>query len=493
MRKKDMNAIVLVRVSTEQQTLESQTEKVFAAAKSDGYANPIIIENKESAVKNDEEHLLGIVEMKQHIEEGSVECVYCSEISRLSRRPKVLYSLRDYLIEHKVQLVCLNPYFRLLDTSGKLDSTASVVFALFGSFAEQEGMLRSERCLRGRYKKRDAGLFIGGKLPMGYSRDSEDRFIIDPKTAPVVQRIYKEYVAGVPKLEIARELMAEGYLQGFENAKYAHTHIENVLRNSDYTGLRGRPQIISQKLFDAAQEKKKAPAVRRKVNRIALGQGLMFNPKSENSKKRYYVSTPAGSYYCVLDKDEMRKKYIAIEKFDAELWTWIKWMYVQQRDGKTRAQEKREQKKRINRIERRITQLEEQISTYQGKIEKVEERLIMCKISAEKADALEKKIEDEKNGAMKELETLRSQLETVNPVYEVEDIDKLSGEERVALVRRLVDRIDLIPCSWKRGDLHWRCLICWKRGDASFFHLYSGRKKTERVSRLARMNERKHI
>ena len=53
-------AILLVRVSTENQSFEQQTKELINVALKDGYdkSDLIIIENKESAIKNDEEHRL---------------------------------------------------------------------------------------------------------------------------------------------------------------------------------------------------------------------------------------------------------------------------------------------------------------------------------------------------------------------------------------------------------------------------------------------------
>ena len=50
--------ILLSRVSTQQQTLEQQTNELLRFAKSHGYNKEdiIIIEDKESAIKLDEEH-----------------------------------------------------------------------------------------------------------------------------------------------------------------------------------------------------------------------------------------------------------------------------------------------------------------------------------------------------------------------------------------------------------------------------------------------------
>ena len=103
----DSKAIGLIRVSTVSQDLTQQTEAVKEEMKRDGYkpSNIILIEDKESAVTLSEEERQGIIKMKQYIEsDPSIDAVYVFELSRLSRRPEVLYSVRDYLLEKKINL-----------------------------------------------------------------------------------------------------------------------------------------------------------------------------------------------------------------------------------------------------------------------------------------------------------------------------------------------------------------------------------------------------
>ena len=80
--------ILLSRVSTQQQTLAQQTNELLRYAKSRGYNDSciIVIEDKESAIKLDEEHRKGLIKMKEHIaNDKSIDCVICYEISRISR------------------------------------------------------------------------------------------------------------------------------------------------------------------------------------------------------------------------------------------------------------------------------------------------------------------------------------------------------------------------------------------------------------------------
>ncbi len=91
-------AVILSRVSTNAQDLVQQTNAVIERCIYDGYLkeNIIIIEDKESAVKLDEEHRLGLIELKENIEKDhDIDCVYAYEISRIGRRPEVNYSIRN--------------------------------------------------------------------------------------------------------------------------------------------------------------------------------------------------------------------------------------------------------------------------------------------------------------------------------------------------------------------------------------------------------------
>ena len=91
--------ILFSRVSTLQQSLESQTDSIKNEALRLGYNenNLILIEQKESAVKLDIEERIGIQQLKHYIEnDKNIDCVIVYEISRLARRPKILYEISIY-------------------------------------------------------------------------------------------------------------------------------------------------------------------------------------------------------------------------------------------------------------------------------------------------------------------------------------------------------------------------------------------------------------
>ena len=82
-------------------------------------------------MKLDEFERAGLNKLKQYIsEDKDIDCVYCYEVSRISRRTNVVYSIRDYLLSNKINLIVLNPYFKLLKDDGTMSETASFVFGL---------------------------------------------------------------------------------------------------------------------------------------------------------------------------------------------------------------------------------------------------------------------------------------------------------------------------------------------------------------------------
>ena len=112
-----MKCILLVRVSTEAQSFEEQKNELVELSRKDGYDglvvdyksnitdteksktnDIIVIANKESAIKNDEEHRLGLIEMKEAIDmDATINSVYVWEISRIGRNDNVLSKVKIIL------------------------------------------------------------------------------------------------------------------------------------------------------------------------------------------------------------------------------------------------------------------------------------------------------------------------------------------------------------------------------------------------------------
>lgn len=155
--------IILSRVSSNQQDLVQQTNELLKEVHKDGYSDNdiIIIEDKESGIKLSEEERHGLNLMKEYInKDESIKTVYVYELSRLSRRQLVLFSIRDFLAERGIQLICLKPYFRLLENDGTMSQTGLFVFSIFATVSESEMMLKKERMMRGRRHNLSQGISL---------------------------------------------------------------------------------------------------------------------------------------------------------------------------------------------------------------------------------------------------------------------------------------------------------------------------------------------
>ena len=152
-----MKAILLVRVSTKTQDFDEQERAIYEMAIKDGYSPDDIIPicEKESGIKLSEEERAGLNRMKELIEtDNAINCVYCWEVSRIARRKKINFSVLDYLINHKVQLVIKEPSIRLFKDNGDIDEGAEMIFTLFSQMAESEMRTKLARWKRTKDAKR---------------------------------------------------------------------------------------------------------------------------------------------------------------------------------------------------------------------------------------------------------------------------------------------------------------------------------------------------
>ncbi len=254
---------LFVRVSTLGQQLESQEESLRRAALADGYneADFIVIGKKESAIKLSEEEREGLNELKSLIETEDLDCIYIAELSRLSRRPQILYSIRELLLHNKIQLKCLHPQFSLLtDDRTKYDATANIIFSLFGALAEQEMLEKKERFARGKRQKAEEGKYNGGAIPYGYKIDrTKDNLIVENvEESKIVKLIFDLYEMGYSQPKLAKEMAETGH------ADITISRIHKILNNESYCGVkrkakyasyeRAYPPIITKEQFDRCRQ-----------------------------------------------------------------------------------------------------------------------------------------------------------------------------------------------------------------------------------------------
>ena len=305
-------AVLFVRVSTEKQTLESQIEALKRTAFIDGYSDSdlIVIAKKESGVKLKESEREGLNALKSVIIENDVDCVYIFELSRLSRDPMTLYSVRDKIFkDNKVQLKCLKPTFSLLEEPErtKFDAMGSLVFSIFGCFAEQEVVEKKERFHRGKAQKAIEGKYSGGTVPYGYEIDAnkDNLLVINHDEADIIHTIFDLYEAGYSLSRISQELRERGLkYQNYVNKKrspekdFGIWFVHQILTAELLTGrktkgatasfARSYPAIISEAQFDRCRKIAEDNNTSfGKVERIFLAKGLIRCPECGANFRAY--------------------------------------------------------------------------------------------------------------------------------------------------------------------------------------------------------------
>ena len=459
-----MKAILLIRVSTEAQDLVQQRERVIDAAKRDGYDDLILIEDKESAVKLSEEERNGLNRLKDYIEkDSSINAVYAYEISRISRQAKVVYSIRDFLISHRIQLVILNPFFKMLKDDGTLSETSNIFFGIFSSMAENEGYIRKARMRRGVQKKKELGMHAGGQVMFGYKTiktPNGHKYVIDEANATIVKRIFNEYVNGKKSMRtLTRDLQEEGYFKGIKFLT-AVQEVYDILHRDCYCGrVNGKPAIISEKLYDESVEKRKNSKLKiNHTSNMALLKGLLIDGKtglllsSNTAGKCYYSKRERGVSVGMHIIEpimwdiavELHKKYTTLDKEQILKGIESKIQYNM-------------------RKQKNIT---DKITEIQRQRDAIEERLIKGRLSEEKAEQLHIELDKEYKENKQRMIELVNEFETLmnrgNEIYESTNIeidynteDKI---ERYNIVHSVIDKVIL-----KRDEKYQLCITIYNK------------------------------
>lgn len=264
-----MKSIILSRVSTLQQDLQQQTDELINIAINDGYSRDqvIVIDNKESAIKNDEEHRLGLIEMKEAIlNDPAITCVYCREVSRIGRRYDVLTSVKAFLVSHKIQLVvCGNTRIELLDKDGNVTLQGGLMFEIACQTAIQEMEDKKIRFRQGRARAIEQGKAAQCRVGYGYYINREGYVLINEAEAEVVRRLFDEYAnTDISTIALYKKLVEDGTWTRLSSDITGGNKVRALLNNYRYSGRNNKNKahneiryqaIVSEDLQDRAISK----------------------------------------------------------------------------------------------------------------------------------------------------------------------------------------------------------------------------------------------
>lgn len=245
--------IVFLRCSTDHQELESQKKETIDYAKSLGF-NDFIVVGKvgASAYKVSHLYLEMLDEMYTLIDrDRTIEAVVCWHLNRLARNDVKAMEIKQFLIEHKMQLYVKEPSIKLFREDGRVDDGAELVFSIFATMSKQQAAELQAKAKRGKAQKRVLHKYQGGAIPFGYTIDDNKQIIPHPDEAPILNEIYNLYATG----EYSYPQLADEI-----NARYGtdlHTHsIYNYLHRTLYYDGTMYPPILTEEQFKAAQRER---------------------------------------------------------------------------------------------------------------------------------------------------------------------------------------------------------------------------------------------
>lgn len=458
-------AILLIRVSSERQDYEAQTDELVQFAKSFGYADKdlILIQDKESAIKLSEEERQGLNKLKEAVNDNpdNISAVFCWELSRLSRQPKILYSIRDFLLERKINLIVKEPYLKLLDDNKEPISTSLIQFGFFIALVENEMRDKKARFDRGRKNKASQGKYTGGYIRYGYTIDPITKaYTINEDDAHIIKLVYNLYETGkYSHRTIVTELKELGYGNDVANIG----KVQNILNSEEYAGETSKkklkisfPPIITKEQFEKCREISDGNnyKINKSVNNIYYSQLLL---QCSCCEKNLHPKNGANLYGCpdrsalsnyTLDTQIVKcadQNYVSMNHMDSLMWYTAKqW----------------EALSIYNATEEQIKENDIKISDYQNKSKSIESRFNDLKKRRSRLglsfadgmideDAYTKRkqdLNDEENNIFQdkllyinEIERLENSNKTIN-----ESIIKLSEIETKGELIDALDYIELI-------------------------------------------------
>ncbi len=449
--------IAFYRVSTEKQELERQADVINRALTLDEYKPTQVIEigKKESGVLLSAAEREGINALKSHVENGNIAAVYVHELSRLSRRAADTFMLRDYLQQHHVQLICLNPSIKCFTDDWKIDPTANMIFGIMASMAENEGMIRKERMKTGKDRCRRQGQAIGGRAKYGYNivkkADKRSYYEVNEEQKAVVRRIYNMFLNdGMSARQIAIQLYKEGVINQPREAS-REKFVSNILRDRAYLGkVSEGGNVVFEPFVSAAEqqaaiEKLTAAKVQPRTweNKIiAYGLGLLVAPDPE-AKAGYYnmvVHRSANQYI-----PRGLKAIINADLADSLLLQATA-EYIKEHGKVNVGKVAQDWEVQVNAAVVMGRKAAERIEEINAKIERVERRYIDGKISEATADAMRADLDAElrREKATAADAALRVERLTEAAEQQVNDNDvdlyALADEERRDTIKKYVER-----------------------------------------------------
>lgn len=497
--------VIFLRVSTTQQDLEAQREKVVAAAIGDGWkkSEMVFVEGKESAIKNDEEHRVTLNQLKEEIARHPIEAVYVFAIDRLARKVSIVLSIKDYLTERKINLTFLHPHRMSTLTRNDegeivVDELTSMLLLFLGYGAEMEMKVKQARFAGAKELMKTQGKITNGSPLFGYSLD-DDSYPVENDDADTVREIFSMMCSGVSCAGIYNKLMKDGKLKPVKSYSTRVSFIHRIINKKGYSGDEIYPPIVTEEVQERAKKAlsdgKSQPKTIHRNTYLAKSiiwwedKGKMCGRTGQRKVYRYDENR---------GEEGNKSHCISISVIDGLLWMFAKHHYVISvaRSSKERTADL---KFRMKENELKIEKLKGLIEDCEKRLDKAFNKYVMGNVPDSTYEATVGQIkglmedyskqvaslETEKGIMQRSLESVFSGIE-LNSTFA--DLDALGDEKKVEIIREVVDRVVVT-----REEKTYKITYRTKVGDEEVYYYLPTYDGSKNVWYFARNGQKREV
>lgn len=319
MDKKKVRCAIYTRKSSEEgleqdfNSLDAQREACEAYIKSQMHEGWILLDKQynDGGFSGGTMERPAFKELLKDIENDEIDIVVVYKVDRLTRSLMDFSKIIDVFDRHETSFVSITQQFNTTTSMGRL--TLNILL----SFAQFEREVTGERIRDKIAASKKKGMWMGGKVPLGYIKEDK-KLVIHKEDAKRVQMIFDKYLElkSVPKL---MQYLKENEIKTKTDKYFSKGQLYHLLVNKVYIGkithkdkvYEGEHDaIISEEIFEEVQkllyENKVDKTCGTKCSANSLLAGLIFDdknnlmtPSHSNCHKRryrYYVSTALKNY-----------------------------------------------------------------------------------------------------------------------------------------------------------------------------------------------------
>lgn len=365
--------IGVIRTSTERQEIESQKTDLTLYIEKLGFSKDSIVwvEVQASSTKKNEKYDRFIAEIKSVCLSG-VKNVAVWHLNRFGRNERVLNQLKWFFEDNSVQMYCREPSLTLLDKNGKISHASDLMISTFFSLIKSETQEREEKLIRGKRYAQKAGKYIGGKVLYGCMLSADNKFIINPEEAAIVNEIFDLYETGEYSCQkIADKLNLRGIKH--RSVTFKAPEIHRILTCTHYLGTTDNniyPQIIDKERFENVKTilKEKQTIISKESQNCNYAIGLI---RCSECGRRYVADCK--QYICIrrkapkrFDGTPCKTPTLRIKLLDEILWMTAKYRHINML--------LRGNDERIDDIERQISDLKSDNENLKSELKKIGKR-----------------------------------------------------------------------------------------------------------------------